>query len=67
MKNAALALQIEFDTLHARVQNMIAHNMTPPWVLETLDGLLLSLEKLQGRRRVLAGGGKDGHRNWRHR
>ena len=47
MKNAALALCIEFGALYERVQELPAHGRTPDSVLRRLKALILRLEKLQ--------------------
>jgi hypothetical protein len=47
MKNAALALYIEFGTLHEKVQELPAHGRASNSVLRKLKALILRLEKLQ--------------------
>lgn len=47
MKNAALALYIEFGALYERVQELPAHDRAPDSVLRKLKALILRLEKLQ--------------------
>ncbi len=47
MKNAALALYIDFGDLYERVQELPAHSRTPDSVLKRLKALILRLEKLQ--------------------
>ena len=47
MNNPALALLIDFNALHDKVQDLPHRGFAPGWMLKRLDTLIERLEQLQ--------------------